>query len=105
MRNEFTTSDIWLATMLQYNGCPCIKCEGMNNNDISFTFICPSEDAKIIAEEYADPELSVLATAWISAFKMVQEYQRRARVGFGVWTDSAKYAGNTLRFDAAGKRF
>jgi hypothetical protein len=83
MRDEFTTGDPWVATMVLYNGCPCVKLTGVSNADVQWTFRVMEMDATIIQEEF-QANTAVYVSNWIKALKHVQGLQSCKGLG-GVW--------------------
>ncbi len=89
-KDEVTVSDVFVATMFQYNGCPCVKVEGFGNSDMTYTFRVPQFDAQIIQEELT-ANIAVYVNDWIKALKHIQRLQKAAKDSGGVWT-SPEYA-------------
>jgi hypothetical protein len=92
MKDEFSTNDPFLATIFDYNGCPCIKVTGSTNQEVQWTFRVKAMDARVIQEEFA-ANIAVYVNDWIKALKHVQGLQRTCKGLGGVWIGEGYVSG------------
>ena len=90
MRDEVAVTDIFLAALLLYNGCECIRVT-INGREAEYLFICKQFDFEAIQQEFSDPKNTVYMQDFINAYRRANEYVRRAKDKMGVWC-AAGYA-------------
>jgi hypothetical protein len=89
--NVSSTSDIWLASILQYLGCELLLIELEDQRGTGFTFACPRLDFESYVEDYRAGRLALSdARSFVDAFnvlaKRVKDIRRK---GEPSWASSA----------------
>jgi hypothetical protein len=68
LKDEFTTSNVFFAAYLSYNGLPVLKCTNYDRTQPVWVFSVPSCDVDIIREEFEKDDQAIYVRAFISSF-------------------------------------
>lgn len=74
----YTVRDIWLASVFSYLGYELAACHQIeNSNRWTFTYVCPSEDGKVIESDYENQVLALAsAKAFVNSFNILAKFQK-----------------------------
>lgn len=84
--NDATVSDVLVASLLAYAGCPLKKCVIGLDNKASWTFSnCPSHDLSIYEDECCKSDTQVFLRPFHKALGLVLNVQKIARANHKLW--------------------